>query len=427
MTIGRTRLILVLILSLWPSISIGNEAIDDPALLVDEAIARNPSLEALRDRTRELGELADIANAWPDPRVSVEYTNAPVDSFKVSDTPMGGVQFMLQQRLPEWGWTRTAREAAEHGVERSRHARAEAEVQLGRGIETLYWNLTLSRLLEGVTDAHLARTLELIRAVRARYEVGQAGQNAVLRLGVLRDRLQDDLGDFERAERKLSAGLARALARDPESRFETPASLEAIALEGNLELWLEHAKQHRPELAALREEIKQHGKTAALSRIRVRPEVDVWVKYRLRTVDTPLDDGTDFFSAGVSVPIPWGSRLRGRGGEAAGLAARDGASARLAAALDRIESELIAVDASCDRAAEKAIAYEDTLIPAAVAALETTLSDFSVGKAEFSTLYEAEVELLVLERSYLTATIETHRQRAAARAVTGRRNLGDPS
>jgi outer membrane protein TolC len=411
----------------WPVAAIASDALDELTLLVDEAIAKNPGVEAMRDRTRELGELADVSDTWPDARLSVEYLNAPVDSFSISDIPMGGVQFKLQQRLPEWGWTRTAREVADHGVARSRYARAEAEVQLRRSVETLYWNLALSRLLEGVTGEHLARTIELIRAVRVRYEVGKAGQNALLRLEVLRDRLQDDLGDFERAERRLSAGLARSLARPPASHFATPTAVESIPLEGDTQVWIEYAKQHRPELAAIREEIKLQDTAASLSRIGARPEVDVFVKYRIRTIDTPMDDGTDFFSAGVSVPIPWGSRKRSLGGEAASLAARDGAGARLAAALDQIEAELIGVEASWIRAAEKAATYKGTLIPAALAALETTLSDYSVGKAEFSTLYEAEVELLVLERSYLSATIETHLQRAAARAVTGHGILGGSS
>jgi len=412
---------------LWPVAAIGNEVADESSLLADEAVAQNPGVEAMRHRTRELHELAEISNTWSDPRISVEYLNAPVDSFSISDVPMGGVQFKLQQRLPTWGWTKAAKEVADHDVERSRHARAEAEGQLRLSVETLYWKLTLSRMLEGVTQEHLARTLELIRAVRVRYEVGKAGQNALLRLDVLRDRLQDDLGDFERAERTLSAGLARSLARTPESRFETPGVVDAISPEGNLEGWIELAKQHRPLLAVIREEIKQRGKSAALSHLRVRPEVDVWVKYRVRTIDTVTDEGTDFVSLGLSLPIPWGSRKSGLGGEAASLAAGDGARARLAATLDQIEAELIAVDASWRRAAEKAATYKGTLIPAARAALETTLSDFSVGKAEFSTLYEAEVELLVLERSFFIANIETRLQRATARAVTGRTSLGGSS
>lgn len=427
MRFRRIAQLLVLSLALGPMTARGNGASDPLTVLVDEAVAQNPSVEAMRSRTRELEELAEVSNTWPDPNFAIEYMNVPVDSFAIDDVPMGGVQFKLQQRLPELGWTQAAKEVADHNVERSRHVRAEAEVQLRRSVETLYWKLALSRMLEDVTDEHLARTVELIRAVRVRYEVGKAGQNALLRLEVLRDRLQDDLGDFKRAERRLSAGLARALARAPESRFETPTTIESIPREGNAQAWIEIAQQYRPELEAIRQEIKLQEKSAALSRIRTRPEVDLFVKYRVRTFESPTDDGTDFFSAGVSVPIPWGSRKRGLGGEAASFAARDGASSRLAAALDRIEAELIDVDASWNRAAEKSATYRDTLIPAAVAALETTLSDYSVGKAEFSTLYEAEIELLVLERSYLSAMIETHLQRAAAHAATGHQILGGSS
>jgi len=414
-------------LALCPLSALAETADEDLSILIAEAVKQNPSVESMRDRTRELGELADIANTWQDARFAVEYMNAPVNSFSIKNHPMSGVQFSLQQRLPSWGWTRAAREVAEHGVERSRHARAEAEVQLGRSVETLYWSLALSRQLRSVTEKHIGLTVELIRAVQVRYEVGKVGQNALLRLDVLRERLQDDLGDYERADRRFSAGLARVLSRDPNSNFETPTEVTALRPTGELADWIEEALRFRPELAAMQEEIKQREKAAKLSRIGVRPEVDVWVKYRLRVAESPVDDGTDFFSAGVSIPIPWGSAKRGLGGQAAELAARDGARSRLAAAIDEIEAELVDVEASWRRAADKAAAYRERLIPSAESALETTLSDFSVDKAEFSTLYEAQVDLLVLERSYLDATVETRIQRAIARAVTGLRDLGDPS
>jgi len=395
--------------------------------LAEEAIARNPGLESMRARTRELGEVAEISSTWSDPSFSVAYMNAPVDSFRIDESPMSGVEFKLQQRLPELGWTRASKAVAERRVERSRHDRAESEAQLRRSVETLYWNLALSRQLERVTQLHVARTIELTGAVRARYEVGRAGQNALLRLEVLEQRLLDDLGDFARAERTLSAGLARALARAPDTTFETPPVVEAIPVEGSLDTWLETAKSSRAGLAAMREEVKQQTDAAALSRVEVLPEVDVWVAYRLRTVETAVDDGTDFFSAGVTIPIPIGGRKKGLRGEAARFAARDGARARLAGALDEIEADLISADASWQRAFEKADTYESRLIPAARIALETTLNDFSVDRAEFSTLYEAEIDLLTLERALLQASIETLLQRAAVRATTGRVDLGGAS
>jgi outer membrane protein TolC len=395
-------------------------------VLIDEAMVQNPDIDAMRARSRELGELARSAGVWNDPRVSVEYANVPVDSFRLDESPMSGVVFKLQQRLPEWGSTGASKAVAERRVARSEYERTEAELQLALGIEQLYWNLTLSRLLEDVTQRHHARTLELIRAVRARYEVGRVGQNALLRLEVLEQRLEDDLGDYTRAQRTLSAGLARALAREPGAAFETPTVVAATPPEGDLQGWTRLARASNPQLAALREEVALQTDAAALSRTKLRPDVDVWVAYRLRTANS-VDDGTDFFSAGVSLPIPLGSRKTALRGEAASFAARDGARARLAAELDRIEAELIEAEAGWTRATEKARHYAASLIPAARAALETTLNDFAVDKAEFSTLYEAEIDVLMLERAQLSAAVETHLQRAIVRATPGHDDLGGES
>jgi outer membrane protein TolC len=171
--------------------------------------------------------------------------------------------------------------------------------------------------------------------------------------------------------------------------------------------------------------VRVEEQEAKLARIKTRPEVNVWAKYRLRTVNTPIDDGTDFVSIGVAVPIPWGSRKQGLGQEAAHHAAERAARARLDAAVDQIEAELQIAEAAWSRAFEKANTYQESLIPAARATLEITLSDFSVGKADFASLYESEVDLLMLEKAYITATIETHIQSATARSISGSSDLGE--
>jgi outer membrane protein TolC len=400
-------------------------AIGDPLELADEAVRNNPGIEALRARTEGLSEIAGTVGTWKDPMVGIEYMNAPVDSFRLDQSPMSGLQFSLQQSLPEWGWSKASREVAESRVEASRYATAEAQVQLRRGVEVMYWQLTLTEQMREVTRAHLERTQELLEAVRGYYEVGKVGQNAVLRLGVLRDRLQDDLSDFHRINREMTAGLNGALARPTRSQFETPDHAVPLPVGGTATQWLNVARRHRPRLKQIREEVRVEGQEAKLARIKTRPEVNVWAKYRLRTIDTPLDDGTDFISLGVSVPIPWGSRKQGLGQAAAHRHAELGARARLAAAVDQIESELHVVEAAWSRAYEKATTYREALIPASRATLTTTLSDFSVGNADFASLYESEVDLLVLERAFITATIETHIQNAAARSITGSSSLGE--
>ncbi len=351
--------------------------------------------------------------------------NAPVDSLQLDESPMSGVQLSVQQNLPEWGWSRGSREVAELRVAASRQQTAEAEAQLRRSVEVLYWKLALTRILHGVTTEHLERTEELMRAVRARYEVGDAAQNSMLRLMVLRDRLKDDLGDYQRGEKEISAGLARTLSRPPETVFVTPTEILAVPVAEGSALWTEKALKARPELLKIQEEIKLERKAAELARIQARPDLSLWMKYRIRDVDTAMDDGTDFVSAGISIPIPWGSRKASLGREAAHRHAERGAKARLDSVIDAIESDLVSMEARWSRAYAKSFAYRNELLPMAQTALETTLSDYAVGQAGFSTLYESEVDLLMLETSYFKASVATYIERAAVRATTGQASLGE--
>jgi outer membrane protein TolC len=363
--------------------------------------------------------MAGAAGSWSDPMIGIEYANAPIDSFSLDDHPMSALQLQAQQTLPPWGWSDLREQVAASRTRAGEHALAEAQSQLRREVFELFWKLSLSRMLEGITRQHVARVEELLEAVRARYETGEAGQHQLLRLGVLRDRLRDDLGDFVRADQELGAALSRTLSREPNHDFATPAALQPRPVAGNVADWLALARQERPELKRLEQSVRTAETAAELARVAGRPDVTVWLKYRVRQIDTAMDDGTDQVSAGFSIPIPWGSAQRSRAEQTAQRHAARAGRARLAAELDRIEADLESIHARWARAYEQALEYQERLIPAASATLEASFSDYSVGRADFAALFEAEVALLDLERIQLTATAQTHIQAAAADAVIG--------
>jgi outer membrane protein TolC len=394
-------------------------ATDDPGKLAEEAIEANPSLEALRARVAELDAMAGAAGSWSDPMIGIEYSNTPIDSFSLDDHPMSAVQLQAQQTLPPWGWTDLREQVAASRTRAGEHALAEAQSQLRREVFELFWKLSLSRMLEGITRQHVARVEELLEAVRARDETGEAGQHQLLRLGVLRDRLRDDLGDFVRADQELGAALSRTLSRESSHDFATPVALQPRPVAGNVADWLALARQERPELKRLEQSVRTAETAAELARVDGRPDVTVWLKYRVRQIDTAMDDGTDQVSAGFSIPIPWGSAQRSRAEQTAQRHAARAGRARLAAELDRIEADLESIHARWARAYEQALEYQERLIPSASATLEASFSDYSVGRADFAALFEAEVALLDLERIQLTATAQTHIQAAAADAVIG--------
>ncbi|MCP4805725.1 MAG: TolC family protein [Proteobacteria bacterium] len=389
-------------------------ALASPYDLAEQAVAESPTLVALQARVDSLSALAEVADLWPDPMLAAEYSNMAVSAPLPANHMMSGVQLKATQTLPTPGVTGLRADVAHGRVEVQGQATAEAELQLRRTVHVTWWRLMLSRQLAEVTAAHLDRTNELLDAVRSRYETGSAGQSALLRLQLLAERLDDDLGDYRRAELELTAALTQALSGPVDIQATTP--LSPLAVTGDVPTWLAQAAETRPELERLELLAQNEERAAELARVDARPDVSVWAGYRVRT---HASDPTDLVSVGVGMPIPMHASKRGQGMESAHLSAASGARAQHQAALDALEAQLTTALARWDRAASKATTYETVLVPSAQATLDATLSDFRVGKADFASLYDAEVALLSLERMRLTAAAETHIQHAEITALVG--------
>ena len=397
----------------------------DPTALAAEAVEANPAIDALANRVAQLDALADVADLWPDPVLGLEVSNLPVGDWGLGDHMMAGLQFRVQQTIPTPGVTGLRREVAEARRDVAEASLAEARLQLARAVETAYWRLALVRRLRVITAEHVEITDQLLGAVRARYETGGAGQHALVRLQVLRDRLIDDVHDFDRQDARLSAALREALHRPPDAEFATPDALDAAPLDSTdaaeaVRTWLDAARDARPALAEQRAAEEAAKLEARLARVDARPDLTVWGGYRLRTVDTPTDPGTDLVSLGVAVPLSFFQSTRlGRGRAAAALASAAAPRARQDSVLDGISADLQTAWADWRRAVDKVAAYDEDLIPGARRALDATLADYRVGKAPFESLYEAELQLLELQRARDAAAAETHIQEAVVRALVG--------
>lgn len=402
----------------------------DPTVLADRAVAANPSIAAMEDHVRDLEARASVAGVWTDPMVSVEYSNVPWNTLALDQSPMSGIQFVARQTIPFPGVPHLRKGVARAGVKVGQAARDEMKVQLRGTVEQAYWKLTLVRQLREVTERHVRITRELLGAVEARYEVGRASQSDLLRLQVLRDQLSDDLNDYDQQERTLLAALAAAL-HEPDLQVATPDETRPVAVQGDTAAWLAVARHERPALLQLEAQKHLEEQAARLARLDAAPDFTIWGGYRLRSQTMTGDANTspsasgngagdvDFVSTGLSLAIPLASGRQAAGFATAHTQAANQAANQKAALIDRIRSDLEAAVAAWKRAEQKARVYRDNLLPAAQTALDATLADYRVDKAEFASLYQAELELLNLERALRTATVATHIEEVAARTAAG--------
>ena len=405
------RILPLAVLLLAPAARAQSLPVDDPDALAEAAVAAHPSLEALRWQAGAFRASEESAQLWADPVVAGELSNLPVLTPWLGNHAMSGLQLKVQQRFPAPGEPAARAALADASTEAALDEVDAAANALRGEVRAGYWQLALVRQLRDVTSAHVRELDGLLEAVQARYEVGVASQHDLLQLQLRRDRLAEDLADFDAREAALLAALNGALARDPATAVGTPKVSDVGALPLDPEARTATLQGH-PAIVAVRARGDVERSAAARARIEARPEPTAWLGYRVRAPTAGGDAGDNFVTAGVSVPLPIAASRRGWADEQAALSRARASDEMADGLLQRLQATLAAAEARYERAAAGAVAYRDQLGPSARATLESTLSAYRVDRAPFADLIRAEIALLDVERSRLLAETEA----AAARA-----------
>jgi outer membrane protein TolC len=85
-----------------------------------------------------------------------------------------------------------------------------------------------------------------------------------------------------------------------------------------------------------------------------------------------------------------------------------------------MRGELGGIVADWRRSAQKARTYREELIPEARMSLDATFASYRVGRADFASLFQAELELLNFERTTLMAATDAAEALVSAEEIVGR-------
>ncbi len=418
----RTHLSPILILATFFQFGItsasAQEPSDDPEQLASAAVKSNPAIKTLVEQISSLRYKTEAASIWADPVFAVEYSNVPWNTWSMGDSPMSGLKFKVQQKLTLPGKNRRRTEVMEAQTEVKRWQLREKKNQLRAMVKKAYWNLALVRELRHINERHIKLVDQLISVVRVKYQVGKVGQHDLLNLEVLRKKIKDDLGDYDQRQRQLTAAINAALHRDVATNINTPRELVASAPKADIAALVKLAKKYRPLLKEAKARSSWQRLAAGQVEYERWPDISVWAGYNVR-VSTGADPGTDFFSVGLSVGLPLDYTGRTDSQKQEHLASASAADESYQAIFDQIRAELESSLASWTRAYSKAKNYETKIIPAADRTLKATLAAYQSDRAEFASLYQAELLLLDLERAYTIAKALTHVDSSTVQASIG--------
>lgn len=348
-------------------------------------LADTPTLEASRLERDVVAAEAEAADAWPDPTVGLSVQPFPLYTARGAQR----TQFRAEQMMP-WPGTLSRRRALAETAIGIAAARTDVlAADLALEAQEAFIALARAQSLASILEQYRARLDAFSEAAAVRYEVGRGPQAAILRVQLEGGRLDARLLSLD-AERHLAVTtLARLL--DRPDLAEGPVLLEPIVLPRTDSALVAMSLRLRPETAVLDATVRQNEAEEALADIARYPEIGVNATY-FDIADTSIPmtaDGRDALMVGVTVRVPLDRASRRARIEAAQIRGQQ-IEAQQQALVTAIETHVRGHLIHAHHEFDALHLYRTRLVPQAETTVESTLSAYTTGQADFLTLLDAE-------------------------------------
>ena len=367
----------------------------DPLLarLLDEMLANNPDIAAARDERDAAQQRIAPAGALDEPMFEVGIVNAPLP-FNLRREDMTMKMLWLSQKLPFPGKRQLRRNVATADSTSVSYAADEVVNRVRRDVRVSYEELRLAITSKRLVSQTLDTLHQLVSITQTRYEVGQATQSDALQAQIQVVKMQQELLRLDQEETMRRSDLQRLLGRAEDNQTPiNPAAATLLDLPTAPESLREEALAQRPQLKSLAALIDKSDQELELARREYYPDFEVRFNYgqRERSLEGLPRDDMVTLTVAVNLPLWRTSRLEPRVAEAVAMrrqATRMAESQRL-----EIRAAMQQELALERQQRESATLYRATLMPQTIAAFDSALAAYQVGRVDFLTLLETRMRI----------------------------------
>lgn len=356
--------------------------------LIDAVLARNPSVEAVRQSYQVASARKPQLSALPDPMLMYEVAPLSVGSEHAAF----GQTVRLRQRLPWPGKLSGAADSAEASADAAREQIEISELDLALQVSNLFDDYWLSARAIEINQGHQQLLAEIAAGARARYAAGRGPVQDALAAEVesaqlLREQLRLD------ADRQSSRARLNLLMRvAPAAKLPEPADRLDVAPEKQIEQagapgsasLQRRALAERAELRAAAAQVRAADASVSLAERGYYPDITLSGSY------------TSMFRAaehqwmlGIELPLPLAQAPRGGAvDEASARAAqRRSQSAEVA---DRVRFEVDEGRRRLEEARATLRLYTARLLPLAKQQVEAALSAYQTADGSVASVIAAQ-------------------------------------
>jgi outer membrane protein TolC len=394
-------------------------------LLLEQAVAivekSNPGLAAIKARAEALAALPDQAGALPDPRLSLNLVNMPLDTFSFTQEGMTQLQIGFSQALPYPGKLGLQSQVARHEALAAEAEVAEKRLQLLRDVKNVWWNLFYLDHALATVEENQSLLDQFVGLAETRYQVGQGLQQDVLLAQLALSRLSDGAIRLHSLRQRESIRLNLLLDQPPSTLIQLPeTATESLPKLLPLEQLLANAEQTRPLLSAQQQRVDAARNRHQLARKEQSPDFMLGAVYGLRSGENP--DGSeraDFASILFSMNLPIYSDSK-----QARLADQRNAEwiqqrFQMHEQHNQVAAEVSQAVSDYVQAGEQVLLYRDEIIPQALQTVEAMLAGYQVGKVDFHGVVQSQTTLHDYQTQYWKALSMANQALAALMAAVG--------
>ncbi len=387
--------------------------------LIKEGLQNNPDLLASYKNWQADQARIPQAGSLPDPQLSLNLLNMPVNTFAFNQEPMTGKQVALMQMFPFPGKLGLQEDIAKAGAGVSEAKYQELQNQLAKNIKLTYYDLFLIDKSIQTVEKNTGILKDFIRIAETRYSVGKGLQQDVLKAQVELSRMEERSVTLQQKRDTAAARLNSLLNRPAGSPVGKTAEPPIDSLQYNLPELKDLADQNRPLFKAWQAMLQQSDKKVSLARKGYLPDFRLGVAYTQRDKLSNGSGGVDFLSGLVTVDVPlyfW--RKQNKKVEETRYS-QEMVQESYRNVQNQVYSDLDKTLSDAKKNFRLLNLYKTGIIPQASQSLNSALAGYQTDKVDFLTLLNNEISLFNFELEYYRFVSDYNKGLAELEAATG--------
>jgi cobalt-zinc-cadmium efflux system outer membrane protein len=384
------------------------------------AVQDNPDLAQIQARAQAMAAIPSQEGALPDPQLSFNAMNLPVDTFSLEKEDMAQLGFGISQAIPFPGKLALREQAAAFEAEAASQNVTELRWRLLSEVKKTWWLIFYLDHALQIVDNNYTLLKQFVEIARTKYEVGEGLQQDVLLAQLELSKLLD--------QRLMLNALRNNAAASLNALLDKPAN-EIVRLPDKVELHLPTLKREnllyqQAETSRAILEGNRQGINAAQSRLDLAkkgylPDFTVDASYGARANTPSGIQRSDMLSLNLGINVPIFAAQK----QAKAIDQRTSELMQQRYALkdewNKVRSQITQGYNDYRRSKDQVVLFETGIVPQARQTVASMLAGYQVNKVDFLNLVRSQITLFEYETQYWKAFTEAQQALAQTAQAVG--------